>query len=31
MPKLGDGYELYASYSDYANFMKQQQIRLITS
>lgn len=31
LPKFGDGYELYASYADYAKFMEQQKIRVILS
>lgn len=29
LPKIGDGFELYASYSDYAKYMEQQKLRII--
>lgn len=29
LPKIGDGYELYSTYSDYAKYMEQQKLRII--
>uniref|UniRef100_A0A915DNK4 HRDC domain-containing protein n=1 Tax=Ditylenchus dipsaci TaxID=166011 RepID=A0A915DNK4_9BILA len=31
LPKIGDGFELYASYPDYAEFLSQQKLRILSS
>jgi len=31
LPKMGSGYELYSSYPLYAEFIRQQQKRVITA